>query len=252
MGHCDSEPPLSHAARVSPYASVVLPVLLASARSGHAGAAAALVALAGLGCCSNAVKELVTPQACPYDFTEPACASAEPQAPRDPSSSGGGEMVPKAATLTVAQVDMLPLVNVHFHLGAEHKSDEYSDNADSSDDANSSDLSVGSGVRPGFMCSADGLDATQVSSYDFRYCKGQVEVGRANEVHYVHPSAGYSAEYIQNKINFDAIPLTDHLGHKREGAAERADRGPGEGLPDGPGRRELDAQVSKLELSKPQ
>jgi hypothetical protein len=44
---------------------VVLPVLLASARSGHAGAAAALVALAGLGCCSNASKELVTPHACP-------------------------------------------------------------------------------------------------------------------------------------------------------------------------------------------
>jgi hypothetical protein len=97
MGHCDSEPPLSHAARVSPYASVVLRVLLTVAGSRHAGAAAALVALAGLvpsasatalltcgdvkalhkseGCSGNAGKELVNPPAHPHGFTEPACAT---------------------------------------------------------------------------------------------------------------------------------------------------------------------------------
>jgi len=34
-------------------------------------------------------------------------------------------MTSKAATLTDAQADFLSLVNVHFHLGVEHKSDAY-------------------------------------------------------------------------------------------------------------------------------
>ena len=32
-------------------------------------------------------------------------------------------MTPKAATLTDDQANFLPLVNVHFHLGAEHKTE---------------------------------------------------------------------------------------------------------------------------------
>ena len=61
--------------------------------------------------------------ACPYSFAKPACSTAEPQTPRDLTAGAVGSMTPKAATLTDAQANFLPLVNVHFHLGAEHKTE---------------------------------------------------------------------------------------------------------------------------------
>ena len=60
---------------------------------------------------------------CPYNFQKPACSMAGPQTPRDLTANAPGDKVPKAITLTDAQANSLPLVNVHFHLGAEHKSE---------------------------------------------------------------------------------------------------------------------------------
>lgn len=158
-------------------------------------------------CCGNAEKALPSSvadalcDACPYNFDKPLCVNAEPQAPRDLTGGDGrasaGAKVPKAAVLNHAQADMLPLVNVHFHLGAEHKSDEYSDNTDSvAFDGSNSDRRLGTRrlaggpVRPGYMCSSANLTDAQKEPYTFQHCKGDVAVGKSYEVHYVHSSAG--------------------------------------------------------------
>lgn len=115
----------------------------------------------------------------------PTCAEAEPQAPRDLTAGATGNKPALAAVLNLAQASKMPQTNVHFHLGAEHKAEEYSD------DSATKEWEAGNkeGKRPGFMCKMDGLTEEQLKPYDFKYCKG-VEVGKSFEVHYVHSSAG--------------------------------------------------------------
>jgi len=155
---------------------------------------------------------------CPYNFTKPACENAEPQAPRDLTSGATGLLKPKAATLSEAQAESLPLVNVHYHLGAEHRSEDYS-NATSSRafDAGGLARRLGGGSnapRPGFMCATETLTAKELTPYTFQHCKGQVEVGESFEVHYVHSSAGYSPEDLK-EVDIDGID--DGLGGAANG-----------------------------------
>jgi hypothetical protein len=136
-------------------------------------------------------------------------------------------MVPKAATLNKAQVQKLALVNVHYHLGAEHKSDAYSDASDSEAyDAQHRRLGEGGGgaagrrlvtgnVRPGYMCPNTGIAADKLTSYSFQFCKGEVEVGKSYEVQYVHSSAGYSQAELD--ANSDVDLLDDGLGGAANG-----------------------------------
>jgi len=135
---------------------------------------------------------------CPYNFNKPACADGEPQSPRDLTAGATGMLTPKAATLNDDQAEFLPLVNVHFHLGAEHKSEEYSDDADSvaydAEHSGHGHRRLAESPRPGFMCSNAGLTAEELAPYTFTSCKGAVEVGKSYEVHYVHSSAGYASE----------------------------------------------------------
>jgi hypothetical protein len=163
-------------------------------------------------------------RSCPYNFEKPACNMAEPQAPRDLSTGATGEMTPKAATLTDAQANFLPLVNIHYHLGAEHKSDDYNIATDSTayDAANNRRLGeegfqrrLGEEVRPGFMCKTSDLSSDQLKEYTFQYCKGQVSVGKSYEVHYVHSSAGYTTEMLAGLTDIDGID--DGLGGAANG-----------------------------------
>jgi len=162
-------------------------------------------------CCGKPAQAVTVAAKCAYDFTKPKCADAEPQAPRDLSKAATGLKTPKAATLNVAQQKMLPLANVHYHLGAEHKSDAYKLDADSKaydakktrrlevdEEIEDDDLEnrmqpagarrLATNPRPGFMCSATGLTAAEKTAYTFQYCKN-VEVGKTYEIHYVHSSA---------------------------------------------------------------
>jgi hypothetical protein len=116
-------------------------------------------------------------------------------------------MIPKAATLNREQVNMLPLTNVHFHLGAEHKSEAYF-NGTMSEAYDQSPHHEGHSVRPGFMCSTEGLNSTQLAPYEFKCCKG-VSVGKSFETHYVHSSAG----------QWDGA-LSDGLGYAANGRGE--------------------------------
>mmetsp|Transcript_38606 Transcript_38606/g.111532 ORF Transcript_38606/g.111532 Transcript_38606/m.111532 type:complete len:314 (+) Transcript_38606:69-1010(+) len=142
-------------------------------------------------CQGNDATELSSIPGCGYSFALPACSIAEPQSPRDLTDGAAGQKVPKAATLNDEQAQALPLANVHFHLGAEHKSGEYSSDADSiAYDAAHSGRRLAANPRPGFMCSSPGeLTSEQTASYSFQHCQN-VEVGKSYEVHYVHSSAG--------------------------------------------------------------
>ena len=151
------------------------------------------------------------PAPCPYNFAPPACKDAEPQTPRDLSTGATGEKTPKAATLTDAQANFLPLTNVHFHLGAEHKSNSYKDDTHSQ----AYDAAPTDGPRPGFMCPSDTLTPENLTPYNFTYCEG-VEVGKSYEVHYVHSSAGIFER--DNETNPDV--LADGLGGAANGRGQ--------------------------------
>jgi len=187
-----------------------------------AGLACLAVAASVAGCGGDAKEEVPdptpAPAPCPYSFEKPACEDAEPQSPRDLTASATGLLTPKAATLNDAQAKFLPLTNVHFHLGAEHKSEEYSDDADSvTYDADHSDHGhrrLAESPRPGFMCSTAGLTAEELAPYNFASCKGMVEVGKSYEVHYVHSSAGYSPNDFEG-VEEDLI--SDGLGGAANG-----------------------------------
>jgi hypothetical protein len=153
--------------------------------------------------------------ACPYSFAKPKCEDAEPQAPRDLSTGAeDGKMKPKAVVLDLAQAKELPLTNVHFHLGAEHKSDAYTDGVDSEAYDAAHGRRLGSDPRPGWMCPKADLTAEQTAEYKFEYCKGDVAVGKTYEVHYVHSSAGYDAEALKS-ASVDL--LSDGLGGAANG-----------------------------------
>jgi len=161
--------------------------------------------------------------ACPYNFQKPACHDAEPQAPRDLSTGAMGYKTPKAATLNDAQAMYLPLANTHFHYGAEHKSDSYSDSSDADAYDNAprrlaDNRRLASNVRPGFMCPTTDLTTTQLAPYTFQYCKGQVEVGKSYEVHYVHSSAGYTPADLASDTNLDL--MSDGLGGAANGRGQ--------------------------------
>ena len=162
-------------------------------------------------CCGAPTQALsVTPPGCPYNFAKPACSTAEPQTPRDLTPGASGMMTPKAATLNDAQANFLPLVNVHFHLGAEHKSESYMNSSDADAyDAASSGRRLAENPRPGFMCATENLTDAQMAPYTFQYCKGDVAVGKSYEIHYVHSSAGTDADPT-DAVNADL--LADGLG----------------------------------------
>jgi len=125
-------------------------------------------------------------------------------------------MTPKAATLNVAQSKMLPQANVHYHIGAEHKSDYYKDDTDSKAyDAHrrlASGRRLSASPRPGWMCAAP--SAGELKAYTFTHCKGTVTVGKSYEIHYVHSSAGYDAEHLKGA---DIDLMNDGLGGAANG-----------------------------------
>jgi len=200
----------------------------APAPAAAAGPAAAPTTCGGLkqvykdnACCGNPAKAVSVAPPCPYNFNKPACAKANVQAPRDLSTGATGTRIPKMATLTKAQQQALPLSNVHYHLGAEHKSDMYSDEADSkafdAAAAGGGHRRLSANPRPGYMCSKAGLTSGELTPYTFAHCKGDVTVGKSYEVHYVHSSAGYTAA---DTAAADVDLMNDGLGGAANGRGQ--------------------------------
>lgn len=152
---------------------------------------------------------------CPYNFAKPSCTNAEPQAPRDLSTGATGKRTPKQAVLTEAQANYLPLTNVHFHLGAEHKSDEYKD--DTKAKAYDAGRRLADNARPGFMCTTDDLTEDQKKAYTFQSCTGETVVGNTYEIHYVHSSAGFTDQDIKDSDMTEDEKMQDGLGGAANG-----------------------------------
>jgi len=182
---------------------------------------AVLVSLSLQGCVHpmlDSTKKVSTESApCPYNFAKPNCSVAEPQAPRDLTDGAVGHRRPKAAVLNHNQSMYLPLTNVHYHLGAEHKSASYNDDAASTAyDAggHARRLAGNKKPRPGFMCETKSLTQEQRKPYKFQHCTGDVAVGKTYEIHYVHSSAGYSPE---ESLAAGVEALSDGLGGAANG-----------------------------------
>jgi len=127
----------------------------------------------------------------------PTCANSESQSPRDLFRDAEGNLPEgtrhaDSPVLNKAQAAYLPQTNIHFHLGAEHRSNSYNDSSDSDEYDSQSDAHrrLSESPRPGFMCPTTKFTEEQLKPYEFKYCTGNVQVGKSYEVHYVHSSAG--------------------------------------------------------------
>ena len=78
-------------------------------------------------------------------------------------------------------------VNVHWHLGAEHRSEgEYDETFDANGPADSRE----EGTRQGFRCKYyDASDAKFTTEYEWQHCIG-MQVGETYEVHWPHSAVG--------------------------------------------------------------
>lgn len=119
-----------------------------------------------------------------------ACATAQPQSPKDVSNALYGTKTPQARVYDVG-LNGLKHVNTHYHLGAEHKSinGEY-DTAHVTTSAARKLLNAGT-VEYGFYCDAkvNALTVSDVAPYTFEHCSN-TEVGQTYELHYVYSSGG--------------------------------------------------------------
>ena len=119
-----------------------------------------------------------------------ACATAQPQSPKDVSNALYGTKTPQARVYDVS-LNGLKHVNTHYHLGAEHKSinGEY-DTAHVTTSAARKLLNAGT-VEYGFYCDAkvNALTVSDVAPYTFEHCSN-TEVGQTYELHYVYSSGG--------------------------------------------------------------
>jgi len=107
-------------------------------------------------------------------------------------------------------------VNVHFHVGTEHRSEgEYDEDGSGPDE-------VGTEERLGFQCRHyDESDPKFTTPYDWKYCSNMV-VGQTYEIHWPHSAAGacgtpnqYQTSFYDGVFCVDGIlsldPLNTHL-----------------------------------------
>jgi len=81
-------------------------------------------------------------------------------------------------------------VNVHWHLGAEHRSEGQFDENGSGPPDHHRALAGGADVRLGLQCHYyDEEDSIYTTPYEWEYCKG-MEVGQTYEIHWPHSAAG--------------------------------------------------------------
>ena len=106
-----------------------------------------------------------------------ACTDAEPQSPRDVTPGYVGHLTTRYEPYGEEERRNFLQANLHFHLGAEHRSaGEYDQDPPTS--------GLESTVAPGLFCKTDGLTAPELADYTFEHCKN-VSVGNTYEFHWV-------------------------------------------------------------------
>ena len=111
-----------------------------------------------------------------------ACANAQPQSPKDVSSSyTAGTATPTTPGSVQTTIGSLGKANVHFHLHAEHKS------------AGEYDTPTTEAGKYGYDCGTleGSLTTAQKAAYAWEYCK-ETEVGETYEIHWVYSSGAGS------------------------------------------------------------
>jgi len=115
---------------------------------------------------------------------------------------------PVTSIFNAAPTGMCP-VNVHWHLGAEHRSEgQYDESFDamgpevSADGEHHRNRALAGDIRQGFRCGLyDEEDAKFKEAYHWKYCEN-MHVGETYEVHWPHSAAGACGTIWQYQTNF--------------------------------------------------
>ncbi|CAE6941653.1 unnamed protein product [Symbiodinium sp. KB8] len=144
------------------------------------------------------------------------CEDAEPQAPRDVSPGYVGERITRYEPYGSDQIDRFIQVNIHWHLGAEHRMEdaydrrppEWASYVTVPDENNESQQ-----VVPGLWCPTDGIDDAKLdeSSFNFTYCKA-AQVGGTYEFHWVFSTGGPKSDGLQEDGDEGQLGITAGLG----------------------------------------
>ncbi|CAE7315223.1 unnamed protein product [Symbiodinium sp. CCMP2456] len=147
------------------------------------------------------------------------CEDAEPQSPRDLTPGFVGGLEPRVRPLNGDATPRFIQANLHFHLGAEHKSNITNGYFQSAEDVGLATPLVrpqsSPSIREGFFCGLDDVSSDDRDYYNFVHCDG-VSVNYTYEFHWVY-STGAPLEGLRDEGAEGQLGITDGLG----GAAAR-------------------------------
>ena len=119
------------------------------------------------------------------------CEDAEPQSPRDLTPTFVGGLEARVRPLDGDATPRFIQANLHFHLGAEHKSNITNGYFQSAEDVGLATPLVrpasSPDIRAGFFCGLDDVSSDDRDSYNFVHCNG-VSVNYTYEFHWVFSS----------------------------------------------------------------
>jgi len=142
------------------------------------------------------------------------CEDAEPQSPRDLTPGFVGGLEPRVRPLDGDATPRFIQANLHFHLGAEHRSNITNGYFQSAEDVGLSTPLVrpqsSPDIREGYFCGLDDVSSDDRDYYSFTHCKG-VSVNYTYEFHWVY-STGAPLIGLRDEGDEGQLGITDGLG----------------------------------------
>ncbi|CAE7785217.1 unnamed protein product, partial [Symbiodinium necroappetens] len=142
------------------------------------------------------------------------CEDAEPQSPRDLTPGFVGGLEPRIRPLDGDATPRFIQANLHFHLGAEHRSNITNGYFQSAEDVGLSTPLVrpqsSPDIREGYFCGLDDVSSDDRDYYPFTHCKG-VSVNYTYEFHWVY-STGAPLIGLRDEGDEGQLGITDGLG----------------------------------------
>ena len=140
------------------------------------------------------------------------CEDAEPQAPRDLTPTCLGELEARVRPLDGDATPRFIQANLHFHLGAEHKSNITNGYYKTFQEVGLQEPLVrpSEDIRPGFFCGLDDVPSSGLEDFNFQFCKN-VSVGYTYEFHWVF-STGAPLTGLRDEGDEGQLGITDGLG----------------------------------------
>ncbi|CAE6961745.1 unnamed protein product [Symbiodinium natans] len=142
------------------------------------------------------------------------CTDAEPQSPRDVTPGFRGGQEARVKPLDGDATPRFIQANIHFHLGAEHRSAVPNGYSKTPDEVGFTEPLVrpenASDIRAGYFCDLDNISNTDLQNYSFSFCKG-VQVGYTYEFHWVF-STGAPLIGLRDEGGEGILGISDGLG----------------------------------------